>query len=491
MEMGFDEKFALLRSIAEECICEDELRVLLKKKPNPICYGIMKTIYVNKMRNPRFTCNLNKIQAIIRYNIMMWKAVGMHHDKVEIIWFSDELNHHAVDYWPLAMDVSRKYTMKRMASYCKYVEPYGPGILPAAQIIYPCMLVSAVLCHKADIWLFSMDLRDIVMLTRDYCEDTNRGNIPTIFLHSVLPNLLENPEFQNRRNPGRTIFMLDDEDDIEEKISCAFCPSRVVACNPCLEYIKSVVLPWFGKFEVVQKEGNGSNKTYSSMKELIADYESGDLDSFDVKLALGKAINDILELVSEFFRSNEEAQAQIVPHRLQDEIGADIQKIQLQNEEMSGHVASTCQGISEKKNHFPLTFADDRSGDGRGGRRERSSARARVPADERRGAARIHGRWPERIGAARACRGRGGVADHARGGVADRGHVCGEGVGHGAREFGGRDEAVAAAGLPTPLPPLPASPAGRPAPTRQSPASVAGRPSHSTGRRERIERRGE
>ncbi|XP_052150993.1 tyrosine--tRNA ligase 1, cytoplasmic-like [Oryza glaberrima] len=369
MEMGFDEKFALLRSIAEECICEDELRVLLKKKPNPICYvwfeptsmmgieqGIMKTIYVNKMvragctvkiliadwflqRNPRFTCNLNKIQAIIRYNIMMWKAVGMHHDKVEIIWFSDELNHHAVDYWPLAMDVSRKYTMKRMASYCKYVEPYGPGILPAAQIIYPCMLVSAVLCHKlqADIWLFSMDLRDIVMLTRDYCEDTNRGNIPTIFLHSVLPNLLENPEFQNRRNPGRTIFMLDDEDDIEEKISCAFCPSRVVACNPCLEYIKSVVLPWFGKFEVVQKEGNGSNKTYSSMKELIADYESGDLDSFDVKLALGKAINGILELVSEFFRSNEEAQAQIVPHRLQDEIGADIQKIQLQNEEMSGH----------------------------------------------------------------------------------------------------------------------------------------------------------
>uniref|UniRef100_A0A0E0DK99 Tyrosine--tRNA ligase n=1 Tax=Oryza meridionalis TaxID=40149 RepID=A0A0E0DK99_9ORYZ len=93
MEMGFDEKFALLRSIAEECIREDELRVLLKKKPNPICYGIMKTIYVNKM-------------AIIRYNIMMWKAVGMHLDKVEIIWFSDELNHHAVDYWPLAMDVS-------------------------------------------------------------------------------------------------------------------------------------------------------------------------------------------------------------------------------------------------------------------------------------------------------------------------------------------------------------------------------------------------
>lgn len=110
-----------------------------------VCYhfqGIMKTIYVNKMvragctvkiliadwflqRNPRFTCNLNKIQAIIRYNIMMWKAVGMHLDKVEIIWFSDELNHHAVDYWPLAMNVSRKYTMKRMARYLYCLHIYS------------------------------------------------------------------------------------------------------------------------------------------------------------------------------------------------------------------------------------------------------------------------------------------------------------------------------------------------------------------------------
>ncbi|KAF0908488.1 hypothetical protein E2562_025450, partial [Oryza meyeriana var. granulata] len=190
--------------------------------------------------------------------------------------------------------------------YCKYMEPYGPGILPAAQIIYPCMQVAAVLCQKADIWLFSMDKRDIIMLTRDYCEDTNRGNKPTIFLHSALPNLLEDPEFQNSRHPGRTIFMLDEE-----------------------------------------KEGNGSNRTYSSMKELIVLYESGDLDSFDVKLALRKVINDILELVGEFFHSNKEAQAQIVPHRV--EIGADVVKIQMQNEEMSGHLLSVTPSVIEYK----------------------------------------------------------------------------------------------------------------------------------------------
>lgn len=33
-----EEKFQLVRSIGEECIQEEELRNLLAKKPNPICY---------------------------------------------------------------------------------------------------------------------------------------------------------------------------------------------------------------------------------------------------------------------------------------------------------------------------------------------------------------------------------------------------------------------------------------------------------------------
>ena len=36
--MTLDEKFKLVRSVGEECIQEDELRNLLEKKPNPICY---------------------------------------------------------------------------------------------------------------------------------------------------------------------------------------------------------------------------------------------------------------------------------------------------------------------------------------------------------------------------------------------------------------------------------------------------------------------
>lgn len=73
-------------------------------------------------RHPKIGSNLNKIRTIGSYNIAMWKAAGMYIDKVDIKWLSDELNHRALDYWPLAMNVSRKYTMKRMARYLLFTD---------------------------------------------------------------------------------------------------------------------------------------------------------------------------------------------------------------------------------------------------------------------------------------------------------------------------------------------------------------------------------
>ena len=60
--LTLDEKYALCRSIAEECIQESELRNLLEKKPNPVAYdgfepsgrmhiaqGVLKALNVNKL----------------------------------------------------------------------------------------------------------------------------------------------------------------------------------------------------------------------------------------------------------------------------------------------------------------------------------------------------------------------------------------------------------------------------------------------------------
>ncbi|XP_044451100.1 tyrosine--tRNA ligase 1, cytoplasmic isoform X2 [Triticum aestivum] len=295
VELSCYERIAALGSIGDQCIYADELRLLLRKKNAPICYvwfeptpwmditqGLLKTIYVNKMlkagyivkiliadwfaqRNHRICSNKYVIRKIGCYNIEMWKAAGMDLDRVELVWFSDVLERHASDYWPLALDVSKKCTLKRMASCCTETAPYDPR-LPAAVIFYPCMQVAAILCPKlqADIWLFSMDQQEIVMLTREYCEDIKRESKPTIMLHNTLPNLVDNPYIvlkdpYNMREPKWNIFMHDKECALNEKISRAVCPPKVAVCNPCLEYIKYVIFPWFGKFEVAQKEQSGVN----------------------------------------------------------------------------------------------------------------------------------------------------------------------------------------------------------------------------------------
>ena len=59
--------------------------------------------------------------------------------------------------------------------------------------------------------------------------------------------------------------------------------------------------------EVSRKEEYGGNKKYESYEDLVADYESGALHPGDVKPALTKAINEILQPVRDHFENNKQA----------------------------------------------------------------------------------------------------------------------------------------------------------------------------------------
>ncbi|GJR20916.1 tyrosine--tRNA ligase 1, cytoplasmic-like protein isoform X1 [Tanacetum coccineum] len=87
------------------------------------------------------------------------------------------------------------------------------------------------------------------------------------------------------------------EDEANEKIQNAYCLPGIVEGNPCLEYIKYIVFPWFNKFKVERKEENGgaTEKAFANYDELVAAYEEGDLHPDDLKHALSKALNEIFQ----------------------------------------------------------------------------------------------------------------------------------------------------------------------------------------------------
>ncbi|XP_037493880.1 tyrosine--tRNA ligase 1, cytoplasmic isoform X1 [Jatropha curcas] len=338
-QMSAEERFRIVRSVGEECIQEDELLNLLSKKPQPTCYdgfepsgrmhiaqGVMKTISVNKLTsagckvkiwiadwfaqlNNKMGGDLKKIQTVGRYLIEIWKAVGMdlEGDKVEFLWSSEEINSRASEYWPLVMDIARRNKLPRIMRCVQIMGRSEQDELTAAQILYPCMQCADIFFLKADICQLGMDQRKVNVLAREYCDDIKRKNKPIILSHHMLPGLQQGQEKMSKSDPSSAIYMEDEEAEVNVKIKKAYCPPKIVEGNPCLEYIKFIIIPWFNAFKVERSVENGGEKTYKSFEELVADYESGELHPGDLKPALSKAINEILQPVRDHFKNDANA----------------------------------------------------------------------------------------------------------------------------------------------------------------------------------------
>ncbi|KAB5543944.1 hypothetical protein DKX38_012056 [Salix brachista] len=331
-----------------------------------IAQGVMKTINVNKLTkagckvkiwiadwfaqlNNKMGGDLKKIKTVGEYLIEIWKAVGMDidGDKVEFLWSSDEINSRAHEYWPLVMDIARRNKLPRIMRCVQIMGRSEQDELTAAQIFYPCMQCADIFFLKvlmlivADICQLGMDQRKVNVLAREYCDDIKRKNKPIIlshrvllfplfktcvmtlfslfsFLHKVgltphfmnadmLPGLQQGQEKMSKSDPSSSIFMEDEEAEVKTKIKKAYCPPQIVEGNPCLEYIKYIVFPWFHEFKVECNPENGGEKIYKSFEELVADYESGGLHPGDLKPALAKALNTILQPVRDHFSKDPKA----------------------------------------------------------------------------------------------------------------------------------------------------------------------------------------
>jgi tyrosyl-tRNA synthetase len=98
------------------------------------------------------------------------------------------------------------------------------------------------------------------MLAREYCDLTKRKLKPVIVSHHMLPGLKEGQAKMSKSDPESAIFMEDSEADVKTKIKKAYCPPCVVEDNPCIEYVRHIVLPCHGQLEVSRKEENGGDK---------------------------------------------------------------------------------------------------------------------------------------------------------------------------------------------------------------------------------------
>lgn len=221
-EMSLEEKVKLVLSVGEnnKCIPEEndfaELRNLLAKKKDPVCYdgfepsgrmhiaqGVMKVLNVNKLTsagcvfkfwiadwfaqlNNKMGGDLKKIQTVGRYMIEVWKAAGMDLKRVEFLWSSEEINGRAAEYWPLVMDIARRNTLNRITRCCTIMGRKEGDEMSAGQIFYPCMQCADIFFLKADICQLGNDQVRVNVLAREYCDQIKRKLKPIILSHRIL-----------------------------------------------------------------------------------------------------------------------------------------------------------------------------------------------------------------------------------------------------------------------------------------------------------------
>ena len=343
--LSIDEKIALIKEVGEEILNEDELRPLLMRKPMPNVYdgfepsgrmhiaqGILRAINVNRLTragcvftfwvadwfaqmNNKMGGDLEKIRIVGRYFIEVWKAAGMDLRNVRFLWASDEINKKSDVYWQHVIDVARRNTLKRIKRCGQIMgrkdddkdDVDRDESLSAGQILYPCMQCTDVFFLKSDITSLGLDQRKVNVLAREYCDSIGKKDKPIIVSHHMLLGLIEGLEKMSKSIPDSAIFMEDSEKDVIRKIKNAFCPIKVVDGNPIFEYIKFIIFPKFGKLFIERKEENGGNVLYDSYDKLCQDYKDEKVHPGDLKPAVAKSINAMIEPVRKHFETDPQA----------------------------------------------------------------------------------------------------------------------------------------------------------------------------------------
>jgi tyrosyl-tRNA synthetase len=335
--LSVDEKIKLVKEVGEEIVKDEELRNLFERNEMPICYdgfepsgrmhiaqGLLRAINVNRLTkagcvfvfwiadwfaqmNNKMGGDIEKIHIVGRYFVEIWRAAGMDLKNVKFLWCSDEINKNSNDYWQSVINVARANNIDRIKRCCQIMGRKEGDALQASQIMYPCMQCTDIFFLKANITSLGMDQRKVNMLAREYSDDVKITHKPIIVSHHMLKSLVKGVEKMSKSIPDSAIFMEDTAKEVERKIKKAYCPEKDVDDNPIFDYIKYLIIPRFGKFELKRPEKYGGDKVYNTYEEICEDYKKGDLNPGDVKPNVARLINEMIEPVRKHFENDPEA----------------------------------------------------------------------------------------------------------------------------------------------------------------------------------------
>jgi len=260
--------------------------------------------YLDNMKAPWELLALRKdyYEAVIKG---MLESIGVPLNKLKFVQGTDYQLDKAftLDMYKLTSITSVRNAQKAGAEVVK--QTTSP---PTSGYLYPLLQALDEEYLKVDAQFGGVDQRKIFTYAETY--------LPKIgykkrlhFMNPMVPGL--NNAKMSASDPNSKIDLLDTAEDVVEKVKGAFCEEGNIETNGVLSFAKMVLFPLFKagqNFEILRPEKFGGNVSFDNFEDLQTAFAEKQVFPLDLKTAVSKYLNVLLEPIRQKFIDHPELQ---------------------------------------------------------------------------------------------------------------------------------------------------------------------------------------
>jgi tyrosyl-tRNA synthetase len=221
--------------------------------------------------------------------------------QVRVCWQEEMILSAPSEYWISVINAGRAVNLGQVTASM----PEGTSLEFAGQVVASLMHAGDVmgLCEGVDVTLCCDRAHEnLHTFASNYCESRSLGKVAVTCVEG--PKLRLMPEGEACIEADVNLMTTDKEIDANKKVKKAFCQPENVTCCPLIDLIASLI-KLQKSFVVTRKPDNGGDKTYTEVKPIWDDFGSGALHPGDLKPAVAKMLNAVLESARPGLKDND------------------------------------------------------------------------------------------------------------------------------------------------------------------------------------------
>jgi tyrosyl-tRNA synthetase len=264
--------------------------------------------------NDKLGGDLARIDAASRYMQATFGALGAEGPRVRFRRASELTG--SSGYWARVLRVAKATSLARTRRAMSIMgRAEDEPNLDTAKLFYPSMQAADIFELPAEIAYGGMDQRRAHVLAREVAHHY-RWPVPAAIHTPLLSSLRGGARMDpvegtvegkmSKSDPGSAIPIPADREEIDRRLSAAFCPPRQLDANPVVEIARFVVFPWEGELSVPRAEKHGGPVTFPDASRFEAAWTGGELHPQDLKTAVAAALDRILAPARRYFAAHPE-----------------------------------------------------------------------------------------------------------------------------------------------------------------------------------------